>query len=192
MRYTSFIALLLLFVKISNAQQTQVFLTYDDFINGNGITMDENYISSTESTFGMTIKFKTPQGESKNYKPKEMWGFYYKNHLFRSVGKEIAMLSDTGKVNLYLNGIGSMYLLKDPDRKSATYLSNQSSCYLSIGELNAKIYRMPFNRFEKRDLKDFKKDFPEFENLHDCLAKSYGNYEVISKCVMEFNSAGKR
>ena len=92
--------------------------------------MDSDYIRTFESTFGMLVKFKTPEGEVVGYNPKHILGFFLKGIFFRTVGKEIAMLTNTESVNNFINGFAGISLIEHPDRTSGGYLEGQSSCYI--------------------------------------------------------------
>lgn len=175
----------ILFFSSGLYSQTKVFYTYDDFLNDKGEVMDDEFANTSQSTFGITIIFKSTAGEKKKFKPKEIWGFYFKGNLFRTVGnKEIGMLTDTGRINYYVNGCGAISKLSNPGSYGG-YLANQSPAYLSADSLNSPMYRMPLNEYETRDWKDFKKDYPSFTEFYDCV--NVPNYNIIRECVKWFN-----
>ncbi len=171
--------------------QTTIYKTYEDFVNGKGEKMDDEYIKTFESSFGMALRFKNTEGEIVKYKPKELWGFTYKGVFFRSVGGELAMLQDSGTISYYLNGYAGIGMLKNPGQTVGHYLAGESQCFLSVGDINAKIYKMALNPIQKRDYPKFKKDYPDFEDFYDC-ATNYYDYEIVRKCVQEFNNKQKK
>jgi hypothetical protein len=186
--------ILLLFIttfSIVAKSQTIVFKTKADFLNGTGIVMDSEYVKTWESSFGMAVKFKDIDGkETEWFNPKRTFAFLYKGRFFRSVGAELAMLIDTGKINFFINGFAGLGMLSH-DRNHGSYLAGESSCYLSTGDMTTKIYMMPII-MHKRDYKRFKEDHPEFESFYDNL-RSKGrvagpmNYETVHDCVNRFN-----
>lgn len=167
--------------------QTQVFKTYEDFVNGNGISMDSQNISWGSGISNYVI-FENNDEKKIKFQINKIWGFKYKGHLFRSVGKELAMLTDSGKVNYYLNGSAGLGILASGGNSGSIY-SGQSACFLSVGGVNEKIYRMPLDKFKKLDYNEFKRDHSELEQLWNCfeLNNIKNTYKNIRNCVIEFN-----
>ncbi len=187
------LSFLLLIVCFCTNAQTIVYKTYENFEKNEGEKMEEDFYKTREGTFGHSVKFKDANGKVTKYSPKDLWGFLYKGHLFRSVKGELAMLQDTGTINFWLNGFASLSLLADSTRKQGYYFESESQCYLSSGDINAKLYRMPVSILVMRDWKEFKKDFPDYDDFVECTPFSQphwsDNYIKIRECVKEFNTA---
>jgi hypothetical protein len=188
---TIFYCVILTFICFNSYGQTKIYTKYEDFLNGIYEKMDEEYLSWHEGSLGNNLKFKNSYGDIVKYKVKEFWGFTYKEHFFRSVSGEIAMLIDTGKVFYWLNGFAGLDLISRPNNKHGYFSEGESQCYLSSGDINAKIYRMPVNPFVMRDWKSFKKDFSDYDDLLDCISFKnpnwQNNYSMIQDCVKDFN-----
>jgi len=175
--------------------QVKLYKTYEDFVNERAETFDNEYIGWKESTFGMAIKFKNDEGQLVKYKIKDFWGFVYKDHLFRSVGSELAMLQDTGKIYYYMNGFAALDLISRPEQHSGYFAAGETYCFTSADSVNADIYRMPISPIDKRDYKALKKDHPEFNELFDCIRLTRSvqlNYQIIRRCVKEFNDTYRK
>lgn len=179
-----YIFLLLLSIPILTSGQTKIYKTEEDFTSGKGEVMDNNYIWKYQSTFGNFVRFKTLDGNEVNYNPKQIWGFHHKGHFFRTVGKELAMLTDTGSVNYFINGYAGIGFINNPDRTESGYFPGQSSCYVSIGNMTSEVYKI------KGDFRKLKKDFRDFDELYDCIDESRNIltlYQTTRNCVVEFN-----
>ena len=180
-----YIFLLILTIPLLSLGQTKVYKTEEDYTSGKGEVMDSEYkIWTNQSTFGNLVKFKTLEGNGVSYNPKHIWGFHYRGYFFRTVGKELAMLTDTGSVNYFINGYAGIGFIHYPDRTESDYFPGQSSCYVSIGNLTSKVYKI------KGDYRELKEDFPDFDDLYDCIDESRNIltlYQTTKKCVVEFN-----
>jgi hypothetical protein len=73
--------------------QTEVYKTYEDYVNGNMEKMKDQ-VKVKGISFGLSYHFKSVDGSDVKYKPKNFWGFLYKGYLFRSDGNYTAMLQD--------------------------------------------------------------------------------------------------
>lgn len=166
--------------------QTGVFKTYEDYAAGQMEAMQDN-VRSPGTSFGVIYVFTTMDGGNKKYKAKEIWGFVYKGHLFRSDGRDMAMLMDTGKVWYYLNGQASVGMLHSGKNYSVSV--SGPPCHLSAPGINSEMYGMPLGPFDQKDFKKMKKDHPEFEEIYKCMGP-FSTYETTRKCVKQFNEEG--
>lgn len=184
----------LLFISIFQSKaQTGVYKTYQDFVDRNLILMDtvDNY--SWSSLSGAKIIFLNSQGKKKVYKSKQMWGFIFEGHLFRSIGLDIAAVIDTGKVCYYESGIAHINMIMD--NIASGQFTYGGSYYLSKS-LNSKYY----DSFKK-----LCKENPEFIPLQECVTNTKARPKISDgafaakvdysevfnetrKCISSFNS----
>ncbi len=173
--------------------QIIVYKTYQNYLDKDGQVMNDDYFESYESTVRHSLIFKASSGKLSTFYPKEIWGLTCKDKIFRSVKGEIGMLVDTGRVNYWVNGFDALVSLIDPNNKVGNLSKYESDCYLSSGDINAKLYRMPIDILTMRDWNSFKKDFPDYEDLADCISFSKsnwnGNRKMIKDCVLASNKA---
>ncbi len=175
--------------------QVKLYKTYEDFVNGKYESFSDEDIKWTQSPLGITLKFRNEQGKIVKYKTRDFWAFSYKEHFFRSVGGEFAMLQDTGKIYYYINGMPGIQIANDPIKNRGYFAEGNTYCFVSVDSINADIYKMPISPIDKRDYKSLKKDHPEFNELFDCimLTKSVqSNYQIIRRCVKEFNDTYRK
>jgi hypothetical protein len=192
MKKLLFIFLLLFQVSKINAQ-TGVYKTYEDYVNKNLISMDTIIDFEIGSFSGAKITFLNSERKNETYKAKQMWGFVFVGHLFRSIGLDIAEVIDTGKVCYYESGIS--HLRSIMDHTTSGYFRYGGTIYLSKN-LNSKYYDT---------YKKFCKENAEFNSLKDCLDENktkpkmsssggdvYLDYTQVfiefRKCVSKFNS----
>ena len=191
MKFLILVTYLLSFTFLSFGQ-TKIFKTVDEYVNGTGEVMDSVYGNYSVGNFGHVLMFKNLQGEKVKYSTDDIWGFLFRGRFFRSVGKrEIAMLMDTGRVNYYLNGYVAIESLLHPERQVLTIFSGEVTCFLSVGDRTAEIYRMPTDKYQKLDYKKFKTAFPDLDDLYDCFKFTGNIYEIpynIRDCVKEYNN----
>ena len=173
---------------LSLQAQTKIFKSYEEYVNGTGKTIDGNYTDWVSGTFGSLIKITKSDGKVEKIHLKEFWGFTNQGYIFRKLGFELAVLVDTGKINFWYNGMAAVRLL--PSLKANVTLvghpDEHSLCYLSVGDINAPIYKMDF-LYGQKYFKRFKKDFPDYDDFYDCLEK-YLLYNEVRKCVNTYNS----
>lgn len=158
----------------SNAQ-FKVYSTFKDFENGKGIEY-KTYKGNTLTAGNRTFWFSnTEDGKEKIKVPaKEIWGFTYKDHIFRVDGYMLLMLVSLGKVAYYENGFAHLDMMIH--NSSGGTFSDGYFCYLSKS-LNSEV--IPY---KQKDLKKFTEIHPEAKPLYDCNAH-YSDYEAIRKCV---------
>lgn len=88
-----------LFYSKNVKSQTGVFETFQDYQSGEIKIMDTSYIKWKEGDLGYAITFLDMNGQNVKYKTKDIWGFYFRGYFFRTDGKRLGMLLDTGKLN---------------------------------------------------------------------------------------------
>lgn len=174
----------LLIISFSLHSQVVVYRTFEDFQNEIG----EEYDSLHDySTFFNQIKLIFKKGKKKVKIPcKKMWGFSYKNALFRVHKKysQPARVISFGKIVYYENGIAHLSMLKfgesfgQYDKGYAGYFSKS---------INSEMVPIPTQILSdaKRAIRRFKKEHPEYKELFDCLGKNYTQYN-ISPCLEKF------
>lgn len=176
---TIFISLILMISYTSHAQ-IEVYRTYEDFQRGISEQF-ETYSGAMRSGSKVTLRFQNKDGKT-NIKCKEVWGFRYKDALFRNdveVGQPTRVMI-SGNIIYYENGIAHMDMIRY--NKKEVEFSLGSYCYLSK-DLNSKMIAV--NREDinyEKNIKEFKQQFPEFEELFNCIEK-YSIPEKVSSCV---------
>ena len=176
------IILLSLFVVNFAKAQTKVFKSYEEYKSNAGEEMDSEFINTFEVdlTRSVRVSFKTLDGKKVRYHPKEIWGFTFMNHLFRSTdNNQFAMVVDTGKVYYYENGIGSIWALKK--NGVGHYMGWETYWFISFG-LNEKVYTISSAAF--------KKSHPELEDLFSCI-KELDSHLPASICIRKYNNNKK-
>lgn len=186
-----FFAVVLIYSVCHAQNETVLYNTYDEFVKGAGDKMDDDWIRWTESTFGRSVKFNKG-GAKVKYQTGDFWGFIYHGQLFRCCGKELGMLLENGKITYWINGFAGLDMISRPDQPGS-FAAGESECFLSVGPGNAKMYRMPIAKHVRRDFEDFKKDYPQFAEVTDCMdiAGFSGIYASVQKCVHQYNLAHK-
>ncbi|MEO6228612.1 MAG: hypothetical protein ABJB11_22920 [Ferruginibacter sp.] len=99
------------------------------------------------------------------------------------------MLQDSGKVCYYLNGEAATDMIHYGREKAFAMTPYNAACYVSTGDMNAKMYAMMMKAFDKNSYFRFKKDYPDLAELMDCLKKpaSVEDYKKIRQCVKDYN-----
>lgn len=174
--------------------ETKVFLTYEDFLNDNGIPFEQQYYAYGAGPLELNyfLKFKTQDGKTKKFHHDEMWGFLYKGQLFRVVDNyDFAMLLESGKVMFWINGLQGMDIVSHDDGRNEIFLGkDRANSFISLDNLNGKIYKMPNFRYKMHDFSNFKKEHPECESLYNCfnlISTIEVTFESIRNCVIEYN-----
>jgi hypothetical protein len=163
--------------------QTKVFKSYEEYKSNTGEEMDSEFIYTNEVdlTRMVRVTFKTLDGNKVRYHPREIWGFKFMNHLFRSTdNNQFAMLIDTGKIYYYENGIGSIWALKK--NGEGHYMAWETFCFISVG-LAEEVYTI------KRS--NFTKNHPELDDFFTCL-KDKDSHSPILDCVKSYNKTKHR
>ena len=174
----------------SNAQVT-VYRTFDEYKNGKGQEFDnlKNY---------KQIDAKIRLVLSKNNIEsaiicKDIWGFMYKNSLFRvdkdNSGYSLAMVVATGKLVYYENGLAHLRMLYHETNSSSYDSFDGYAAYISK-DLNS--FMVPIEKASvythhikvKKGIKKFKKEYPQFNDFFDCL-RNY-NIETVRRCIAKF------
>ena len=179
--------ILLLIAGICSYSQGQIFKTYEEYLNKTGEAYDEESVKTSESSFGfMKIILKKADGNTVRYRPNDIWGFTFKGQLFRTTGRQFAMLRDTGKVCFYVSGLGAIDAFLSTNGWG-THMLSSSDCFLSVGDINAKLYGLPSENKFKKDLPALKKEHPELQSIIDC-AKGEPPGRVRG-CVLAYNQS---
>ena len=182
---SSAILFLLLCTCVSGNSQDKVFKTYQDYLNNAGVEIEE-FVWAPETYNKVKVVFTKPGGGKVRYKAKQIWGFTYKGHLFRSTGRQFGMLYDTGKVCYYINAVAALSMLRN-NSNEGVYMVNWSEYLLSVGGMGGKLYGMPAHNGLQKDFPALKKEHPELQELFDCLKRKWE--EQAQKCVQDYNSS---
>jgi hypothetical protein len=169
------ILLLFLFVCACGRAQDKVFKTYEQYVNNTGKEIGK-FVGGSETYNQVRVNFEDPAGGKLRYAAKEIWGFMYKGHLYRSTGTQFGKLQDSGAVCCYVNGFGALV---------GWYGVNWSDYFVSVGGMGGKLYGLTATNGLRKDLPAFKDDYPELEELHTCINKRY--QERVPRCVKEYN-----
>jgi len=170
---------------------TGVYTTYEDYAAGKIDPMDE--IKNFSYGFGTTVDFY--KGKTKHaVKCKDMWGFKYKNTLFRiePIQREPEAVVSLGKIVYYENGLAYLNALMDntssgssPAGGTMSFLSKNLSSEMTPLPTPGVID--PANHYGK-----FKKANKAFTSLYKCLDGCKGRYLEMRKCAENYNKNAAR
>jgi hypothetical protein len=176
------------FCVLSSYAQVQVYTTQAEYENGGG-TMYTDYLKWSGSGDNVTITF-SDNGDKVKIKCADMWGFTYKDELFRTAkvnkGAQLGMLMSKGKVYYYENGVAHLRILKHGGEQFEIYGADGYGImyYFSASETSdLVVIRLPFDN-KKMDLYEFISR-PEYKELYDCGVTN--GLLVIRDCVALFN-----
>ena len=174
-----FVALMLM----ANGQVT-IYRTYEDFTAKKGEKYDDykgfmHVLGKVKLSF---IKDK----EVTKIACKDMWGFEYKNILFRidHEHQQAACCINTGKICYYENGLAHLEMLRDNTDKaefSVGYFSYISS------DLNSELVPLPIigSLGTKKAYLVFKGKNPKHKVFYDCIEKNF-DYNKVRQCVTDY------
>ena len=184
----------LAFICIACVAQAQVtvFKTFEDFTNKNGETFDE--YRRFFSDFGVYFLKVRKGKKSTKFRAKEIWGFSFKDALFRidkAEGMPVRVLS-VGKIIYYGNGFAHLDMVETGSNSSTfsfgyhAYVSKSLNSFIIPLEAHYKdqFYQVSFGM----KLKSFREDYPEYEPLFDCIGGYYQSVNLIGNCVKEFEA----
>lgn len=183
--------IIFLFTSIISTSQVTIFKTYNDFKNRTGQVFDEltNY-----KQFDRKIKLiLTKKNVETTIACKDIWGFIYKDALFR-IDKDNGGHSPTrviakGKLVYYENGMAHLDMLWDDTSSSyydgfdgyATYISKDiNSFMIPIEKSDIMTHRIKV----RKGIKKFKNEYPQFNDFFKCL-RNY-RIETVRRCIAEF------
>lgn len=167
----------------SSYSQVIVYYTYEDFKYERGESFDD--YSSYFMASAVTLTFVKDKKKHK-IKCKDMWGFVYKDVLFRvdEFNKVPARLMSFGKIFYYENGIAHLDILKNNTTSGSSpsgfmifFSKSIETPVVAFTSNKTMVARIPY--------KQFKSDYPEYKELFDCMD---GNYSVTTarQCVSAF------
>ncbi len=170
---------------VANAQ-TGIYDTYEDFKKDNMRVMKD--VARANYAMGKyTIVFEDNDGKDVKVKAKNIWGFKYNGHLFRTdhVGN-IAMVVVQDDFVYYENGGAHLQMLRT--KKNEGDFTSGYGCYLSK-DLGSGMTPLPGATISdaRKMYKNFKEDNPQYEELYECIGKRT-NYEHVRKCVEQYVS----
>ncbi|AXT54669.1 hypothetical protein D1815_02460 [Aquimarina sp. AD1] len=171
--------------------QVIVFKNFSDFSDKKGEFYDD-YLGYKQSNSNFKLVLKK-QGKKYKIDPEEIWGFVYKDALFRmdieNGGKLPVRVISVGKLVYYENGKAHLDMLLDDSSEGSYSRFDGYSCYISQN-LNSNL--TPIGRWStlvkrirlKKKLKAFRKENPEHESFFKCL-RNY-KMETIRRCISEY------
>ena len=164
--------------------QVILYRTFQDFQANIGEVYDDHMIAKI-SFIKVRLELKK-NGKDTLVDPKEHWGFRFRDALFRIEGKykQPVRVISAGKIIYYENGPANIQMIMN-ESSSATIRIGYLT-YLSK-DLTSDIYPLPSSPVSdaKKWYKKFRKQYPEYQELYDCIDKSL-SYEVNRKCISEF------
>lgn len=167
--------------------QTGYYKSYNDYLNNNLISISES-ISFGHLKGKLQIVYKDSTGKKTTLNGSDIWGFKYKNHLFR-VGRmyheNFYKVIAQDSAIYYQNGPAHFEMIKHNSNTGTKFgfynaLSN---------DLNSDI--VPFDHHMKRSFKKQRKAYlakhPELQPVFDCMAEK-AKIAVIdgSECMAEY------
>lgn len=186
LNFTKAIIILLVMV-ISNQThaQIEVYRTFEDYQNGVSEKFDTYRGAGHSSGRVFLMFYNEMEKKKKNVKCKEMWGFKYNGALFRNeifVGQPARVII-AGDIIYYENGIAHLDMIRY--NKNEGEFSLGAYCYLSK-DLNSKMIALSItDENHEKSFAEFKEQFPEFEDIYECMGKDYSP-RVVATCVAEY------
>ncbi len=173
------------FFAVSFSQaQIKTYSSYEAFQNKEGESFDD-YKGSFQVTGSRFYSF-IKDGKKVNVAAKKMWGFSFKNSLFRVLPKtgSIVKVINVGKIVYYENGIAHMDIMLQ--NYTEAYVDYGFFCYMSEN-LNSEIIPVADYSMSpaRKAMKEFAKTHPETQPFFDCV-KDKSATEDIRKCVTQF------
>jgi hypothetical protein len=164
-----------------------VYETYNDYVNDAG----EEYDEIAKWTYGMTGKTSISliqNGKKVKIPLEDIWGFKYGEVLFRIAKDEnvMARVVSSGKITYYENGDAHLIMLIGGTNEAI--FTQGYYCYVSK-DLESEITPMPTKQLlgARKQINEFKEDYPEYSTLFDCIGKNY-DYEHVRTCVENFEA----
>lgn len=173
--------------------QVEVYRTFQDFENDNGEKFDDLDIYYFDKPENRLDYYKFYKNRTK-IKSKDIWGFKYKNSLFRidhdNPRHSSARVIVKNKLVYYENGRSHLEMLES-GRSSASYSQFQGySAYISLNlnsmmiVLDEYIHGLAGKKRAKKRIRKFRDENPEFNEFFDCL-RNY-RIETVRRCISEF------
>lgn len=179
-----------LITALTTFSQIKIYKTFEDFQNKKGIDVDE----IREITGGMNkgaIKTKTGK-EKTTYYAKDIWGFTYKDVIFRSSisgnFKTFARVKIVGDYCFYENAQAHLYMLKNNTTFAIYY---DGFRYYISKDLNSIVVPIDNasstnNRFTNVVNRAYEKD-PNLKQLCNCITNQKEGASGIEPCVKKLN-----
>jgi hypothetical protein len=174
---------LFLFFSMASYSQVTVYYSFDDFKNEKGEVFDDykHYFMAS----AVTLTF-VKNNKNHRVKCKKMWGFTYKDALFRvdEFNKVPARLMSHGKIFYYENGIAHLDMLKNNSQSGSSpssfmvfFSKSLETPVVAFTSNKTMVARIPYQKF--------KKNYPEYKELYDCMN---GDYYISNtrECVYSF------
>lgn len=183
----TFLSVFLFFGTILCKAQTGLFKIYSDYQNGK--------IEAYEDIDYSKNKIILKQGNNEvSYNTKEIWGFKYKDVLFRCDQDGFYDVTAFGKIIEYSFGKRSLSVVKTGKYNcGCNHPEDIPEYYISSG-LNEPIYTMPFNRFNTGLLKNYKKEFkkfqdtyPQHQKFYTCIDDKTNDGALFTNCLASYN-----
>ncbi len=187
--------LILFFVLYSSVafSQIEVYRTFQDFENDNTEKFDDLNIYLFDKPEKQIDYYKFYKNRTE-IKTKDIWGFKYKDVLFRidhdNPGQNAVRVIVKNKLVYYENGRAHLEMLESG--QSSAYYSQFAgySAYISLNlnsmmiVLDENIHGLAGKKRAKKRVRNFQDENSEYNAFFDCLT----NYriETVRRCISEF------
>lgn len=180
-----------LFCSCLASSQVSIYKTYEDFQNGSSIDYDN---LKKLLLYDQQVKLLlSSDGVVKKLGTKDIWGFLYKDVLFKvdheSGGHDLVRVMSKGKLTYYENGWAHIQMIFHK-RNSAFFNAKQGYESYVSKDLNSLLIPLSHGanyidiKRAKKRRKNFLEKYPEYNELIKC-AKNSG-IERIRRCVTRF------
>lgn len=173
--------------------QIEVYRTFQDFESDKTEKFDDLNIYLFDRPEKQIDYYKFYKNRTE-IKSKDIWGFKYKDVLFRidhdNPGHNAVRVIAKNKLVYYENGHSNLEMLES-ERSSGSYSQFQGySAYISLNlnsmmiVIDENIHGLAGKKRAKKRIKEFQKENPEFNEFFDCLKNH--RIETVRRCISEF------
>lgn len=175
---------LLFLVSFSLNGQVQVFTTFENFENNNGVEYDD-YVDWTHTIRNKKYKLVFVKEDLEtDVSCDEIWGFTYKENIFRinHYSYRPVKVVSNGKIVYYENGLAHLKALKNESQLGAAFNTATEGypCLISKS-LSSYIFPLKEHKFSR-----LKKKFPDDSEFLNCLNMKNLYYKLVRQCVEEY------
>lgn len=179
---------LTLFISLTIDAQVTVYITEDDYPNKAGVVY-EDYSGWTSSGSNVTIVL-LDKGNKVKLKCADIWGFVYKDKLFRvdKFNNQPVMLLHQGNACVYRPGCSALSELKNPTAQFVSAFEEAHS-YISHSLSTPVIPIRGWIDETKTEIGRFRAEHPEHEKLLKCAYVQHlgWSWEVLEDCAQNMD-----
>ena len=188
--------IVLSFIFAFNAQaQLTIYKTYDDYKNNIGEKHDNSYefvrFGGGTGSPGYLLFFKNKNGDKIKIICGEIWGFTFKNDLYRiGVDRVPAVLVSNNKICFYKDGYAHLLALSERPIQilgSEYYLSKD----LKTDIISLPLYKTKANNKLAVAIKKFTSQYPDTRELLNCFGGA-DNWDDMLDCFNKFDKPSIR